>query len=81
MNSATTLMTSHNRRYLTSFERVAEYNSVQLPQEPEFHKPADAPFTRGEVRFTNASLRYRPGLPLVQCPFFVDRTFAAPPCD
>ena len=50
--------------YMTSYERVNEYNEHNLPQEPPFKLEGDAPFQHGAIQFDNASLRYRPGLPL-----------------
>jgi len=50
--------------YMTSYERVNEYNELKLPQEPPFQLPGDRPFEEGSIEFEKASLRYRPGLPL-----------------
>ena len=51
-------------RYFTSFERILEYRS--LPQEPPHHLPSDPPAwpSGGDIKFENASMRYRSDLKL-----------------
>ena len=50
----------------TSLERICEYRSAALPQEPPWSVPADGSRpgwpSAGRICFRDVSLRYRPGL-------------------
>jgi len=52
---------------LTSLERLLQYTDKALPQEPEWFKESDPEAsswpTKGEIRFTQVTLRYQPSLP------------------
>eukprot|EP00948_MAST-09A_sp_MAST-9A-sp1_P003381 g3381.t1 len=64
------LIWSLGMQSLTSLERVLEYQGPSVPQDPDWYKEEDKLLEKvswpqnGSLVFTDASLRYRPDLPL-----------------